>query len=202
MADGLILSRRVTDAFEYARGFHTEFRKGTRIPYMAHLMGVASMVMAEAGGRVPVSEEMVIAALLHDVVEDHGGLPRLAEVKERFGGEVARMVEGLTDSFAASSGEKKDWFTRKSEYIERLGGEPEEILLISLADKLYNATSILVDYRAEGEAIWSRFKRGAKEQLWYFNELLKIFKARLDARMVSELEAVVRELEQETGCAV
>ncbi len=192
---GLVLSKKVTEAFEYARGFHSEFRKGTKIPYMAHLMGVAAMVMAEAGGKVPVTEEMVMAALLHDVVEDHGGRPRLLEVEARFGKKVARMVEGLTDSFADAKAEKERWEDRKKRYLARFKTEPLQVLLISLADKLYNAKSILMDYREHGDAIWKRFNRGADKQLWYFKSLLRIFKARLDARMVSEFAAVVKELE-------
>src|SRR5664279_1618594 len=93
----LILTERFSSAVEYARQLHTEYRKGTDVPYLAHLLGVASLVMGEAGGRVPVTEDMVIAALLHDVVEDHGGMPRLHEVEQRFGRNVGRMVAGLSD---------------------------------------------------------------------------------------------------------
>ena len=117
---GLVLSEKVTEAFEYARSFHSEFRKGTRIPYMAHLMGVAAMVLAESDGKVRVTEEMVMAALLHDVVEDHGGHPRLREVEAKFGKNVARMVEGLTDSFADAKAEKERWEDRKKRYLARL----------------------------------------------------------------------------------
>ena len=78
----LVLTKRFTEAVEYARQLHTEYRKGTDIPYMAHLIGVAALVMGEAGGRVPVTEDMVIAALLHDAVEDHGGTPRLREIEQ------------------------------------------------------------------------------------------------------------------------
>lgn len=88
---------------------HTEYRKGTGIPYMAHLLGVAALVMGEAGGRVPVTEDMVIAALLHDAVEDHGGMPRLHEIEGRFGAEVSRMVAALSDTFAEDHEKKEGW---------------------------------------------------------------------------------------------
>src|ERR1700683_1497536 len=94
----LVLTELFTDAVEYARQLHTEYRKGTEIPYMAHLLGVAALVMGEAGGPVPVTEDMIIAALLHDVVEAHGGMPRLREIEARFGAEVARMVAALSDT--------------------------------------------------------------------------------------------------------
>ncbi len=193
-ATPLVLTARFTAAVEYARRFHTEYRKGTEIPYMAHLLGVAALVMAEAGGRVPVTEEMVIAALLHDVVEDHGGLARLREVEEQFGAEAARMVAGLSDTFAEDHDRKEDWNQRKTAYLERLSEERDDVLLISAADKLYNAKAILDDYKAIGPKVFERFKRGCEQQLWYFDELLKIFRKSPENRIVKELERVVEEL--------
>ncbi len=195
-SERLLLTERFTAAFEYARQLHTEFRKGTDVPYMAHLLGVASLVMGEAGGRVPVTEDMVMVALLHDVVEDHGGLPRLREVKERFGANVARMVEGLSDTFADDHDKKEGWEERKKAYLERLRGETDDVLLISAADKLYNAKSILDDYRLIGDAVWLRFKRGAEMQLWYFRELLAIFREHPTNKIVGDLERVVSELSE------
>lgn len=193
-ADSLVLTQRFTEAVEYARGLHTEFRKGTRIPYLAHLLGVTAMVMGEAGGEISVTEDMVIAALLHDVVEDHGGQKRLDEVREKFGGEVARMVEGLSDTLAEDHDKKEGWEERKLAYIERLRGETEDVLLISAADKLYNAKAVLDDFKEIGPEVWKRFKRGPEKQLWYFYQLLAIFQLRLKSRMVAELESVVHEL--------
>lgn len=97
----LHLSSRFTSAIDYARIVHIERRKGTGIPYMAHLLGVASLVMGEAGhAGFPVTEDMVIAALLHDAAEDHGGMLRLMDIEHNFGSNVARMVAGLSDSLA------------------------------------------------------------------------------------------------------
>jgi GTP pyrophosphokinase len=190
----LILSDRFTRAVDYARVLHTEFRKGTQIPYMAHLLGVASLVMGEAGGAVPVTEDMVIAAILHDTVEDHGGQRTLDEVGEKFGANVARMVEGLSDTLAEDHDKKEGWEARKSAYLARLRTEPEDVLVISAADKLYNAKAILDDLKEIGPAVWDRFKRGPKEQLWYFRALLEIFETRLNSRTVSELKRVVNEI--------
>ena len=173
----LVLTERFTDAAEYARKLHTEYRKGTGIPYMAHLIGVATLVMGEAGGHVPVTEDMVIAALLHDAVEDHGGMPRLHEIERRFGPNVARMVAALSDTFAVDHDKKEGWEERKKNYLARLCNEPDDVLLISAADKLYNAKAILDDFREIGPAVFDRFKRGAPQQLWYFDELLKVFLA-------------------------
>ena len=190
----LVLTERFTEAVEYARQLHTEYRKGTGIPYMAHLIGVAALVMGEADGRVPVTEDMVIAALLHDAVEDHGGTPRLREIEGRFGPEVSRMVAALSDTFAEDHDKKEPYEERKSAYIERLRHEPDDVLLISAADKLYNAKAILDDFKEIGPAVFDRFKRGRDDQLWYFDELLKVFRAHPPNRIVNDLERVVQEL--------
>jgi (p)ppGpp synthase/HD superfamily hydrolase len=191
----LHLSNRFISAVDYARVLHIERRKGTDIPYMAHLLGVAALVMGEAG-HLPVTENMVIAAILHDAAEDHGGQLRLNDIAHNFGEEVAEMVKGLSDSLAEDSSKKAPWRKRKEEYLERLRKEPPDVQLISAADKLYNARAILDDYRKSGPEVWTRFKRGRKHQLWYFRELLKIFKAAGKNRIVAELERVTDKLER------
>jgi GTP pyrophosphokinase len=192
------LTNLFTDAVEYARQIHTGFRKGTQVPYMAHLLGVASLVLGETGHvEFPVTEEMVIAALLHDAVEDEGGLPRLRDIEARFGKQVAHIVEGCTDSFEEDPTKKPDWETRKAGYIERLRKEPPETLLVSAADKLYNARAIVEDYRTIGPEVWTRFKRGPKQQLWYFDELLKVYGDRCPTwRIIRELKRTVLELDR------
>ena len=193
----LYLSDRFTRAVDYARHLHIEQRKGTRIPYMAHLLGVAALVMGETGHvDFPVTEEMIIAALLHDAAEDHGGKPRLQDIEHNFGADVARMVEGLSDTLVADSSHKEPWPERKQGYLERLRGEPADVKLISAADKLYNARSILDDYRKIGAEVWKRFKRGRDQQLWYFDELIEVFKASGTNRIVEELKRVVTELKE------
>lgn len=194
----LVLTPRFMLAVDYARQIHTGTRKGTQIPYMAHLLGVASLVMGETG-HVPfaVTEDMVIAALLHDAGEDEGGLSRLSDIEAKFGQEVANIVKGCTDSFEVDSDKKQEWGLRKASYIKRLHEEHESegTLLVSAADKLYNARAILEDYRGVGAEVWKRLKRGRKEQLWYFDELIKVYEARCSGwRIIEELKKVVAEL--------
>ena len=111
----LHLTARFTRAIDYARQVHVNYRKGTSVPYMAHLIGVASLVMGESGHvHFPVTEDMVIGALLHDAVEDEGGLPRLRDIEANFGPEVAKIVEGCTDSFEEDSSNKLEWEVRKT----------------------------------------------------------------------------------------
>ena len=193
----LHLTSRFTSAIEYARILHIERRKGTDVPYMAHLLGVASLVMGEAGhAGFPVTEDMVIAALLHDAAEDHGGVLRLQDIEHNFGSNVSRMVEGLSDSLTADPHHKEPWPERKKGYIQRLSKEPADVRLISAADKLYNARAILEDYRECGPRVWDRFKRGREDQIWYFNELLKVYELHGGSRIVEELRRVVADLSQ------
>ena len=195
-AQHLILSDRFTHAVDYARSLHTETRKGTQIPFMAHLLGVAALVMGEAGGPIPVTEDMVIGAILHD---DSRGPWRQAAPRRRqkeFGENVARMVEGRSNIFG-----------RRSRHEGRLGGKQGRLLgarlrryralktfLSTAADKLYNAKAVLDDLKEIGPAVWKRFKRGPKEQLWYFHSLIAIFRLRLPGRITAELEWVVSEI--------
>ena len=194
-ANELHLTGKFTSAIEYARHLHIERRKGSGIPYMAHLLGVAALVMGEAGHELfPVTEDMVVAALLHDAVEDHGGTPRLHDIEANFGANVARMVAGLSDTFSEDSSHKESWLDRKQSYLDRLRDEPADVRLISAADKLYNARAMLEDYRVIGPEVWKRFKRGRGDQLWYFDELVKVFRSFGESRIVDELERVVAEL--------
>lgn len=182
------LGSRFRRAFIFAADKHSgQTRKASTIPYIAHLMGVASLVL-EFGG----DEEMAIAALLHDVVEDCGGMPMLTEVRRRFGSRVVKMVEGCTDSF---TNPKPPWRERKETYLRHLRKADGETRLVSAADKLNNVRSILSDYREVGESIWARFNGGRDGTLWYYRSLLKEFLRHKPNRLIGELELAVRALE-------
>jgi len=162
-------------------------RKASTIPYVAHLMGVASLVL-EANG----DEDLAIAALLHDVVEDCGGAPMLREVRRRFGKRVATIVEGCTD---ADTDPKPPWRERKEQYLRHLKTADADTRLVSAADKLNNVRSILSDYRAVGESVWSRFKGGREGTLWYYRTLLNIFLEHPRNRITRDFELAVSELD-------
>src|SRR6266852_2465223 len=176
MEKSLQLTPRFTQAVDYARQVHVSLRKGTQVPYMAHLLGVAALVLGETGHvPFPVTEDMAIAALLHDAVEDEGGLPRLRDIEAKFGNKVAKIVEGCTDSFVEYPDKKQEWEERKSSYIERLWNEPPDTLLVSVADKLYNARAICEDHREIGSEVWSRFKTPFRTFLFVnFDEFAEI----------------------------
>ena len=182
------LGPRFGRAFLFAAEKHAgQTRKASTIPYIAHVMGVASLTL-EFGG----DEDMAIAALLHDVVEDCGGTPMLKEVKRRFGPRVAKIVDGCTDSFTDP---KPPWRERKETYLRHLRKANAETRLVSAADKLNNVRSILSDYREVGESIWSRFNGGREGTLWYYRSLLEESLRHTPHRLNREFELAVRELE-------
>ena len=185
----------LTDRFErgvfYAIELHrTQLRKGTSIPYVTHLFAVCSLVLEDAG-----TEDEAIAALLHDGPEDQGGEVVLDEIRGRFGDRVAELVAGLSDAMPSRGEAKAPWRTRKEEYLRHLAEAPDGVLRVSLADKLHNARSILVDWGNVGEAVWTRFSAGRSQQAWYYGELLAIFERRLAAsRNLPELRRVIGDL--------
>jgi (p)ppGpp synthase/HD superfamily hydrolase len=182
------LGPRFLRAFSFAAEKHKgQTRKASTIPYIAHLMGVASLVL-EAGG----DEDLAIAALLHDVVEDCGGAPMLKEIRRRFGKRVAKVVDGCTD---ADSDPKPPWRERKETYIRHLKTADADTRLVSAADKLNNVRSILSDYRAIGESVWSRFRGGREGTLWYYRTLREVFLDHPPNRITRDLELAVSELD-------
>jgi (p)ppGpp synthase/HD superfamily hydrolase len=182
------LGPRFLEAFQFAAEKHGgQTRKASTIPYISHLMGVASLVL-EYGG----DEDLAIAALLHDIVEDCGGAPMQKEIQRRFGSRVATIVEGCTD---ADTYPKPAWRARKEKYMRHLKTADVETRLVSAADKLHNLRSILADRREVGESVWDRFTGGRDGTLWYYRALLDEFLRRKPNRLVRELELAVRELE-------
>jgi (p)ppGpp synthase/HD superfamily hydrolase len=208
-----VLSRPLSDKFSealvYAARLHREQRrKGKDIPYVGHLLGVASLVL-ESGG----DEEMAIAALLHDAVEDQGGQPRLDEIRKVFGAKVARIVDGCTDSYEVDPDKKASWCERKQKYIAHVEHEADsEVRLVSIADKVHNARAVLADHYEIGDEVFTRFSKGKPGTLWYYRALVDAFRAAEarddhpnDAaaqgrkRLMHKLSRVVDELERRCG---
>jgi (p)ppGpp synthase/HD superfamily hydrolase len=182
------LGPRFDEAFRFAAEKHaTQTRKRTNVPYISHLMSVAALVLEAGGG-----ENEAIAALLHDVVEDCGGKPVLEEVRRRFGGRVAKIVEGCTDAYTIP---KPPWKQRKVDYLEGLRQADADVRLVSAADKLHNVRTILADYRQEGDSVWERFSGRREGTLWYYRAVLDVLRKGTPNRLVNELQLVVTELE-------
>ena len=180
------LTARFNDALQFAAERHADHvRKGTSIPYIAHLLGVASIAL-EYGA----NENEAIAALLHDAVEDQKAT--LQEIRDRFGAAVADTVAGCSDTDVIP---KPAWRVRKEAYIAHIPTASLSVQLVSAADKLHNARAILRDYRDVGEALWGRFNGGRDGTLWYYRALVNTFRT-VGSPLVDELDRVVSELER------
>ncbi len=184
------ISARFQDALAYAVSLHAaQTRKISGVPYVAHLLSVSALAMEHGA-----DEDEAIAALLHDAVEDQGGAPTLEEIRQRFGERVAKIVDGCTDAYEIP---KPPWRARKEAYLRHLQDEADSSMrLVSAADKLHNARTILSDLLAEGSQVFERFKGGKQGTLWYYRELVHVFKERGPQRLAQELERVVSEIEQ------
>ena len=184
-----MLGQRFEDALAFAAHTHRhQQRKGSGVPYVAHLLGVCSLVIEDGG-----TEDEAIAALLHDAVEDQGGEAMLEEIRERYGSAVADIVLACSDTLVTP---KPPWRARKEAYLAHLRDAPVSVLRVSLADKLYNARAILRDYELEGEQVWERFdtRAGRDGQLWYYAALADAFTELYPSPMAVELLDVVNQL--------
>ena len=193
------LSTRFDHALLFASQVHREQdRKKSGIPYISHLLGVASIVLDYGG-----DEEMGIAALLHDAVEDHGGRPMLKIIDRIFGARVAKIVDGCTDSYVEDPKKKESWERRKFRYLRRVRHEDAETRFVSAADKLYNARAVLRDLRYDGEIAFSRFSVPKAKTLWYYRSLVREYRMggvthRLKP-LIDDLDRVVTEVEHLSG---
>jgi (p)ppGpp synthase/HD superfamily hydrolase len=188
---------RFEAALLYAFRLHaTQTRKATATPYIAHLLGVAALVL-EAGG----DEDQAIAALFHDAVEDQGGDDTWSGIHEFFGDRVGEIISACTDQPDVVNHTRENSLERKRWYLVHLSNEvQEEALIVVLADKLHNARGIVMDLRTLGEDLWSRFNVGKDDQLWYYRRLAVIFERRITASplrpLVDEFSRTVAEMER------
>lgn len=188
----MILSQRFTDALTFATQLHAnQIRKGSGVPYLAHLLGVTSIAL-EYGA----NEDEAIAALLHDAIEDQGGAATREEIRRRFGDTVTDIVDGCTD---ADTIPKPPWRQRKEAYIASIPTASTSVRLVSASDKLHNARSILNDYRRLGDSLWECFHGGKDGTLWYYRSVLEALLSTESTPLVEELERVVDELEGLVG---
>ena len=186
-------SEKFEEALIYAARAHgSQTRKKTGIPYVAHILGVTAIAL-EYGA----SEAEAIGALLHDTVEDCGGAERLRDIREKFGDEVARIVDGCTDTYETP---KPPWLERKRAYIEHLKNSDVSIRLVSASDKLHNTRAILAELRRHGLEGFERFSGKKDGTVWYYRTLVTAFRQHGDhSDLIDELDRVVSEIEKLVG---
>lgn len=187
-----LLTKRFEEALVFAARLHAgQLRKQSRVPYIAHLLGVAALVLEDGG-----SENEAIAALLHDAVEDQGGLKTLEEIRRRFGNAVAEIVKGCSDSYTTP---KPPWKERKSGFLDSIRNASAATRRVALADKVYNARATLKDVQQEGDSAWEKFNGGKEGTLWYYRKLVDAFEDSGSTRMLDEFKLTVAELERIAG---
>jgi (p)ppGpp synthase/HD superfamily hydrolase len=163
-------------------------RKASGVPYISHLLAVASLVLDEGG-----SEDMAIAALLHDAAEDQGGEATLAGIEAAFGPEVARWVRQASDTFELP---KPEWETRKQHHLAAIPMADPEARLIMLADKVHNARSIVADHARVGPELWERFSVPRERTVWYYESLLDVFERDLSPVLYDMLHDCVKRMKE------
>ena len=181
---------RFESALLYANQVHHgQLRKGTGIPYMAHILGVAAIAL-EYGA----SEDEAIGALLHDAAEDGGGEARLAEIRARFGDAVADIVLGCSDSLVEHPEDKLPWRERKEQYLAHVEVASKSVCLVSAADKLHNVRSIVRDLRMHGDEVWGRFQGRRDGTLWYYEAVAHALLRRDHSPLTRDLQDAVDHL--------
>ncbi len=192
----------LTDRFERALILASQLhadqtRKVVGVPYISHLLGVTSIALEHGA-----DEDEAISALLHDAVEDQGGAATLARIEREYGPRVAAIVDGCTDTDQVP---KPSWQQRKEAYVARIRAGEEEhgpsIRLVSCADKLHNARSVLNDHYRIGEEVWDRFAGGKSGTLWYYRALHNAYTQFGESPLIKELNRVITELEQRAAAA-
>src|SRR5437667_5765811 len=184
------ISEKFEEALVYATQAHgNQVRKKTGIPFGAHILGVTAIAL-EYGA----NETEAISALLHDTVEDCGGAERLRDIRERFGDDVAGIVDGCTDTYETP---KPPWLERKRSYIEHLKDSDSPTRLVSASDKLHNTRAILAELRRNGLEVFERFAGKKDGTIWYYRALVSTFRQHGDhADLIEELDRVVSEIER------
>lgn len=183
------LTQQFEAALVYATRLHAnQRRKVGDVPYVAHLLAVTALVLEDGG-----SEDEAIAALLHDAVEDQGGLPTREAIRQQFGETVVAIVDGCTESHSQP---KSPWLERKTQYLEQIRSGSPSVRRVSLADKLHNVRSLVTAWQVQGDDIWQHFNQGKTGTLAFYQQLLQIYRQTATGPMVGELTRLMAELAQ------
>ena len=188
------LTPKIQQAINLASRLHSgQTRKGdSGLPYISHPFSVAWIL-----SNYTDDEDVIVGALLHDVLEDVKGYYYDDLVKD-FNERVAQIVKGVSedkDPNIESDGQAT-WETRKLKYLAGLENDSDESLLVCCADKIHNLQSMIDAYKEKGEELWTYFNSPKDKKLWIYQEILKFMKKRLNSPIVSELEDVYSQAEK------
>lgn len=191
------LTERFQEALRFANEVHaSQLRKRGGVPFIAHLMGVCSIVL-EYGG----DEDEAIAALLHDAPEDQGGEPMLEEIRAKFGNRVAEIVNEATEPLHLG---KTAWPLRKQAYIDSIAHRSESGCLVTLADKMHNVQSILTCIESDGDEVWNSFSASKQDSIGFYAGVARAFAKRCEEyprlQLMARRYSGLVELLNEAGC--
>jgi GTP pyrophosphokinase len=186
------VSQRVREAIQLALELHAgQTRKGGAAPYVFHPLAVAGLV-ADAGA----DEDTIVAAILHDAVEDAGGPATRERIARQFGERVAGFVDACSDT---DQTDKPPWRQRKEAFVARMRSAAPEVRAIVAADKLHNARSLTRALRAQGNALWGNFRGGRDGSLWYYAAVTEALGDGWQHPLLEELREVVAVLTRTAG---
>ncbi len=187
------LSPRIQSAINLASRLHlNQSRKGDGLPFITHPLSVAWIL-----SNYTQDEDVIIAGILHDTLEDVKGYYYEDLVKD-FGEKVAQIVQGVSEDKDPNikSDDRATWEERKRKYLDNLKHDSQESLLVCAADKIHNLRSMVDAYKERGEALWENFNSPRNKKLWFYQEILKFMKENLDNQIVEELEDAYQEAEE------
>ncbi len=191
----MFLTPRIEKAIVRATVLHqSQKRKISGVPYIVHPYSVAFLL-----AHYTDDEDVIIAGLLHDTLED---IPEYTEemLREEFGERACAIVKEVTEDFTQA--EKEDhsirgnnWRARKEKYLANLSNDSKEALLVATADKIHNMRSALDEYRIHGDSVWEKFKRNADNLIWFYTEAAKVINEHLEHPLVEEMNRLLSELQ-------
>jgi (p)ppGpp synthase/HD superfamily hydrolase len=184
-----MLSPKFEEALVFAVRLHSnQKRKVSNTPFVLHLLNVCAIILEDGG-----TEDEAIAGLLHDAVEDQGGLETLENIKSNFGEVIAQIVMECSETHLTP---KPPWEERKVNSIAKMKNVSGSAIRVILADKIHNVQSIIREYQKYGKPIWDSFKGGREGTIWYYKEVLAVLASRTESHLITELKLTVEHLEK------
>lgn len=183
-----MLSPKFEKALSFATQLHaTQYRKGSKAPFITHLLSVCAIILEDGG-----TEDEAIAGLLHDAVEDQGGLKTLEAIKNTFGERIAQIVLECSETHLSP---KPPWKERKVQSLAKMKQISDSAIRVVLADKVHNSQSLIREHQKYGTIIWNNFKAGREGTVWYFNQVCAVLNERTNSELIHELKLAVNRIE-------